>query len=55
MKELPAYEIFFSNDDDGYIARIIEIPECSGFGNCKSEALRELSVAWQLHQEIIRI
>lgn len=48
------YEVFYSKDDKGYIARIIGIPGCSAFGETEEEALDELDVSWELHQEVIK-
>jgi predicted RNase H-like HicB family nuclease len=41
--------IFYSDDDEGYIADIPDLPGCSAFGNTPEEALKELAVvktAW---------
>ncbi|MEO8287798.1 MAG: type II toxin-antitoxin system HicB family antitoxin [Chloroflexota bacterium] len=37
--------IFYSNDDDGYIADIPDLEFCSAFGNTLQEALAELEKA----------
>jgi predicted RNase H-like HicB family nuclease len=37
--------IFFSQEDGGYIADIPDLPGCSAFGDTPEEALRELSKA----------
>lgn len=41
--------IFYSADDEGYIADIPDLPGCSAFGNTPEEAVKELIVvktAW---------
>ncbi len=35
-------EIFWSDDDEGYIAIAPELPGCNAFGETQEEALREL-------------
>ncbi len=47
------YEVFYSKDDKGYIARKIGVPGCSAFGDTEEEALRELDIAWSLHREVV--
>lgn len=37
--------IFYSEEDGGYIADIPDLPHCSAFGATPAEALAELSVA----------
>jgi predicted RNase H-like HicB family nuclease len=37
--------IFYSNDDEGYIADIPDLINCSAFGNTPKEALEEVLVA----------
>lgn len=37
--------IFYSEDDEGYIADIPDLKYCSAFGNTPEEALREVQVA----------
>lgn len=37
--------IFASEDDDGYIADIPDLPHCSAFGETPEEALREVLLA----------
>ncbi len=34
--------IFYSDEDDGYIADLPDLPHCSAFGNTPDEALREV-------------
>ncbi len=44
-------EIFFSEEDEGYIAVAPELPECSAFGETGEEALKEIKVAIDLWLE----
>lgn len=37
--------IFYSDEDDGYIADIPDLRSCSAFGETPEEALREVEVA----------
>lgn len=37
--------IFYSEDDEGYIADIPDLHFCSAFGNTPEEALREVQIA----------
>jgi len=46
-----AIEIFFSEDDDGYIAVVPELAGCSAFGETEESALREVKVAMDLWLE----
>ena len=41
-------EIFYSEEDEGYIALAPELPGCSAFGETEEEALREIKVAIDL-------
>ncbi len=40
-----AIEIFYSEEDEGYIAVVPELPECSAFGETEEEALKEIKIA----------
>ncbi len=40
--------IFYSEEDDGYIADIPDLDACSAFGETPEEALREVQVAKSL-------
>jgi predicted RNase H-like HicB family nuclease len=40
--------IFYSDDDDGYIADIPDLEACSAFGNTPDEALHEVQKAKKL-------
>jgi len=39
------YRIFYSNEDEGYIATVSEFPGCSAFGITSEEALKEIKIA----------
>lgn len=43
-----AIEIFYSKEDEGYIAVIPELPGCSAFGETEEEALKEIKIAMEL-------
>jgi predicted RNase H-like HicB family nuclease len=45
-------EIFYSDEDDGYIAIVPELPGCSAFGETEEEALTEIKVAIDLWLEV---
>jgi len=40
--------IFFSEEDEGYIADIPDLKNCSAFGRTPSEALKEVEIAKEL-------
>lgn len=40
-----AIEIFYSEEDQGYIAVVPELPGCSAFGATEEEALKEAKIA----------
>jgi predicted RNase H-like HicB family nuclease len=44
-------ELFYSEEDGGYIALAPELPGCSAFGETEEEALKEIKVAIDLWQE----
>ena len=46
-----AIEIFYSEEDGGYIAIVPELPGCSAFGETEEQALREIKVAVDLWLE----
>ena len=46
--------IFYSDEDRGYIADIPDLPLCSAFGDTPEEALRELQTAKGLWLEVAR-
>jgi predicted RNase H-like HicB family nuclease len=37
--------IFYSDEDEGYIADIPDLPSCSAFGKTAEEALHEVQIA----------
>jgi Uncharacterized conserved protein len=43
-----AIEIFYSEDDEGYIAVVPELPGCSAFGETEERALQEIKTAIDL-------
>jgi len=43
-----AIEIFYSEDDEGYIAVVPELPGCSAFGENEERALQEIKTAIDL-------
>jgi predicted RNase H-like HicB family nuclease len=46
---MPEFDVFWSEEDDGFIARAIHLPGCSAIGKTESEAVLELGsaiVAW---------
>lgn len=46
-----AIEIFYSEEDEGYIAVVPELPGCSAFGKSEEEALEEVKIAMELWLE----
>jgi predicted RNase H-like HicB family nuclease len=46
-----AIEIFYSDEDDGYIAIVPELPGCSAFGETEEDALDEAKIAMELWLE----
>ncbi len=49
-----AIEIFFSDEDEGFIAVVPELPGCSAFGETEEEALGEVKVAIDLWLDTAR-
>ena len=49
-----AIEIFYSDEDEGFIAVVPELPGCSAFGETEEEALSEVKVAIGLWIEVAR-
>ncbi len=45
-------EIFYSQEDEGYIALAPELPGCSAFGGTEEESLKELKLAIDLWLEV---
>ena len=46
-----AIEIFYSQEDKGYIATVPELSGCSAFGETEEEALKEVKIAIDLWLE----
>jgi len=46
-----AIEIFYSDEDEGYIAVVPGLAGCSAFGDTEEAALREVKVAVELWLE----
>lgn len=46
--------IFYSDEDEAYIADIPDLPLCSAFGPTAEDALREVKVAKDLWIEVAR-
>jgi predicted RNase H-like HicB family nuclease len=51
FRPMYAIEIFYSIEDDGYIAVVPELPGCSAFGRSEEEALTEVKMAISLWLE----
>lgn len=47
-------DIFWSDEDGGYIANVPDLRYCSAFGESYEEALREVLVAMDLHLDTMR-
>lgn len=43
-----AIEIFYSAEDEGYIAVVPELPGCSAFGESEEESLEQIKIAMAL-------
>jgi predicted RNase H-like HicB family nuclease len=54
--EQPKYhiDIFWSDEDGGYIANVPALRYCSAFGETYEEALHEVLVAMELHLDTLR-
>ena len=46
-----AIEIFYSEEDEGFIAVVPELPGCSAFGETEERALKEVKAAMRLWLE----
>jgi predicted RNase H-like HicB family nuclease len=46
-----AIEIFYSEEDEGYVAVVPELPVCSAFGETEEAALEEVKIAIELWLE----
>jgi len=47
-------EMFYSDEDKGYIAVAPELPGCSAFGETEEEALKEIKLAIDLWLEVAK-
>lgn len=47
-------DIFWSDEDGGYIANVPDLRYCSAFGETYEDALREVLVAMELHLDTLR-
>jgi|SRR5215212_8251219 len=47
-------DIFWSDEDGGYIASVPDLKYCSAFGQTYEEALREVRVARDLHLSVLK-
>ena len=56
MMDQPRYEIdiFYSAEDEGYIADVPELRYCSAFGKSYEQALAEVRQAMELHLQTLR-
>lgn len=54
MQQKYTKEIFYSEEDEGYIAVAPELPGCSAFGETEEEALKEVKTAIDLWIETAR-
>ncbi len=56
MAQEPKYEIdiFWSDEDDAYIANVPELAYCSAWGETYDEALAEAQVAIRGHLRVLR-
>ncbi|MFQ6072802.1 MAG: type II toxin-antitoxin system HicB family antitoxin [Methanosarcinales archaeon] len=54
MGERYTIEIFYSEEDGGYIAVAPELPGCSAFGETEEEALKEIKIAIELWLEVAK-
>jgi predicted RNase H-like HicB family nuclease len=54
MSHKYAIEIFYSDEDTGFIAVVPELPGCSAFGETEEEALREVKAAIELWLKVAR-
>ncbi len=54
MEEKYTITIFWSNEDEAYIAVVEELEGCSAFGETREEALLEIKIAMKLWLEVAR-
>lgn len=51
MKNRYPIEIFYSEEDEGYIAVVPDLPGCTAFGEDEEQALTEIKIAISLWVE----
>jgi predicted RNase H-like HicB family nuclease len=53
---MPKYEIdiFWSDEDEAFVAVVPDLPGCSAWGDTYEDALREVQVAMSLYLETLR-
>ena len=49
-----AIEIFYSEENEGFIAIVPELPGCSAFGETEERALREVKIAMQFWLQTVK-
>lgn len=56
MTDTPRYEIdiFWSDEDEAFIADVPDLRYCSAWGETYEDALREVRVAIELHLDTLR-
>ncbi len=54
MKDEYPIVVFYSEDDEGYIADISDLKHCSAFGDTPQEALEEVLIAKEAWLEAAR-
>ncbi len=56
MMDTPRYEIdiFWSDEDEAFVANVPELPYCSAWGESYEDALREVRVAVDLYLDTLR-
>lgn len=54
--DTPRYEIdiFWSDEDEAFVANVPELPYCSAWGESYEDALREVRVAMDLYLDTLR-
>jgi antitoxin HicB len=54
LKDIPHYriEVFYSEEDGGHVARLLEVPSLSAFGTTEAAAIRELRRATKAWLEV---
>ncbi|MBF0338040.1 MAG: type II toxin-antitoxin system HicB family antitoxin [Nitrospirae bacterium] len=50
-----AITIFYSEEDEGYIAIVPDLPLCSAFGETEEEALKEIKIAQEGWIEVAKM